>query len=84
MGSVACAAETAATQPAEFCEEEPPMIRREGRLDHPHLETGTRGHERRGSVTVRNWERPVLVAAVIVILMLGVIAGMNGLIALFP
>ena len=33
---------------------------------------------------MRNWERPIFVGAAILILMLGIIAGENALIGLFP
>ena len=57
------------------------MIRREGRLDNPVDDT--RAHEsRRDHVVMRNWERPVMIAAVIAILVLGGIGGLNSLMAL--
>ena len=60
------------------------MIRREARLDNPPPETATHHNGRRGAVVIRSWERPVLLVAVILILMVGAIASMNGLISLFP
>ena len=60
------------------------MIRREGRMDNPQVETGTKGLEVPRTVVVRNWERPVLVLAVVAILVLGGIAGLNSLMSLFP
>ena len=59
------------------------MIRREARMDHPQPETG-KGLEVPPTVVVRNWERPVFVLALIAILVLGGIAGLNSLMALFP
>lgn len=59
------------------------MIRREGRMENPHIETG-KGLEVPHTVVVRNWERPIFVLALIAILVLGGIAGLNGLMALFP
>ena len=59
------------------------MIRREGRLDNPVDDTRTRAHEtRRDPVVIRNWERPVMIAALIAILVLGGIGGLNSLMAL--
>jgi len=60
------------------------MIRREARLDNPPPETATPHSRRRSAVVIRSWERPVLLVAVILILMVGAIASMNGLISLFP
>ncbi len=60
------------------------MIRREGRLDHPEPETAPRVHApRRGTTVNLNWERAIFVLAVIAILMLGAIGGMNVVIGIF-
>ena len=60
------------------------MIRREGRLDNPVDDTRTKlsRAEKRDPVIIRNWERPVMIAAVIAILVLGGIGGLNSLMAL--
>jgi hypothetical protein len=61
------------------------MIRREARMEHPGSEPGIgKGVDVPPAVVVRNWERPIFVLALIAILVLGGIAGLNGLIALFP
>lgn len=61
------------------------MIRREGRVDNPHIETSSGGAAAgRRTGEVRNWERQLLVLAVIAALMLGAIAGVNGLTSMFP
>jgi len=61
------------------------MIRREGRVDNPHIEASS-GEVTAGRRTgeVRAWERQMFVAVIIGVLMLGAIAGVNGLIAMFP
>jgi len=59
------------------------MIRREARMDNPQVEAA-KGLEVPRTVVVRNWERPIFVLALIAILVLGGIAGLNGLMALFP
>jgi len=59
------------------------MIRREARMDTPQEETG-KGLEVPRTIVVRNWERPIFVLALIAILVLGGIAGLNSLMALFP
>lgn len=59
------------------------MIRREGRVDALKPEPAqSPGRRRTGETT--NWEGRFFVLALIVILILGGIAGMNSLIALFP
>jgi hypothetical protein len=59
------------------------MIRREGRVDAQKPDAvRAASRAKRGEVT--NWEGRFFVLAVIVILILGGIAGMNSLIALFP
>lgn len=60
------------------------MIRREGRMDNPQVDTGRGSLEVPRTVVVRNWEKPIFVLALIVILVLGGIAGLNSLMALFP
>jgi hypothetical protein len=61
------------------------MIRREGRVDNPHIETSSGGATAgRRTGEVRAWERQLLVAAFIVVLMLGAIGGVNALISMFP
>lgn len=61
------------------------MIRREGRVDNPHIEASSGGAAAgRRTGEVRAWERPLLVLAIIAALMLGAIAGLNGLTSLFP
>jgi hypothetical protein len=57
------------------------MIRREGRLDNPVDDTRAK-RAGRDRVVIRNWERPVMIAAVIVILVLGGIGGLNSLMGL--
>lgn len=57
------------------------MIRREGRMAGPQPESG-RLEVPHVDIVGRRWERPVLVASVIVILVLGGIAALNALIAL--
>ena len=60
------------------------MIRREGRVDNPHIEpssSGTATSRRTGEV--RGFERQLLVLAVILVLMLGAIFGVNGLTSMF-
>jgi len=52
-------------------------------MDNPQEETG-KGLEVPRTIVVRNWERPIFVLALIAILVLGGIAGLNGLMALFP
>ncbi len=59
------------------------MLRREGRLDTaPRESAGKTASEVRDPVPMRNWEKPIFVLALIIILVLGGIAGMNSLIAL--
>ena len=59
------------------------MIRREGRLDNLPVEGRKKpGQEGRDHVVVRNWEQPIFVLALIIILVLGAIAGLNSLAAL--
>jgi hypothetical protein len=61
------------------------VIRREGRVDNPHIEPSSGGAAAgRRTGEVRSFERQLFVAAVIGALMLGAIAGVNGLIAMFP
>ena len=61
------------------------MIRREGRVDNPHIEaSSSEAAAGRRTGEVRAWERQLLVAAIIGVLMLGAIAGVNGLISMFP
>lgn len=61
------------------------MIRREGRVDNPHIEPSSDGTAtRRRTGEVRAWERQLFVAVIIGVLMIGAIAGVNGLIAMFP
>ena len=61
------------------------MIRREGRVDNPHIEASSSGAGAgRRTGEVRGLERQVFIAAVIGALMLGAIAGVNGLISMFP
>jgi hypothetical protein len=69
--------------PRDASEEERAMIRREGRLDSSPVEV-RKGLEVPRTVVVRNWERPIFVIALIAILVLGGIAGLNSLMALFP
>ncbi len=60
------------------------MIRREGRLANPESETAPRVHSpRRGTTVNVTWERSIFVGAVIAILMLGAIGGMNVVIGIF-
>ena len=69
---------------AQRCEERLTMIRREGRLDSAQPDTRTRArNSTRDPIVIRNWERPILVAAVIAILVLGGIGGLNSLVGLF-
>ena len=61
------------------------MIRREGRVDNPHIEASSSGAAAgRRTGEVRPWERQMLVLAVIAALMLGAVAGVNGLTSMFP
>ena len=57
------------------------MIRREGRVENP---TSTSRAGGRKGMVIRDWERPIFVAALIAILVLGGIAGLNSLMSLIP
>ena len=57
------------------------MIRREGRVENP--KSASRVGARK-NIVVRDWERPIFVGALIAILVLGGIAGLNSLMALIP
>lgn len=58
------------------------MIRREGRLDNLPTDVGRAPPGR--SPLIVSWERPLMVAALIAILVLGGIFGMKTLISMFP
>lgn len=65
------------------------MIRREGRLDHPPRERDSDDRVphpdgARRTTVVHNWEGALGIAALIGLLMFGAIAGVQGLLSLFP
>lgn len=60
------------------------MQRREGRMGHPELEPEASDRTAYRLVVHRTWERQIFVGAMIVILMLGIVGGVNAAIGLFP
>jgi hypothetical protein len=60
------------------------MLQREARVVNPEAEPLPRRAERpRKQIVVRSWEGPILVIAVIAIMALGFIGGLNSVISMF-
>ena len=60
------------------------MQRREGRMAHPELEAAPGARHPPLTITpTRNWERWLFVLALIAILMLGAVGGLNALIGIY-